>query len=180
MNYRGILHTATSIVNWARTETFSRNTSGYTRCIFTYRWLDAKIDVTPLRTRWIYAFFALIHRYFILGRDQPVGLSHRPHLPYTEAFCTEVMRIYPITPLGIPRATSCDVDIRKLLLFIGKWNKQPAFSEIRIATSIPKMYLFLLVMKPHHEEKNFKHTAADTMAPCVVRPTVAMLWRKCL
>ena len=64
---------------------------------------------------------------FVPGRDQPVGLSHRPRLPYTEAVLHEAMRIFPVAPLALPRATSCDVEIRKccfnVILKTNKFNR---------------------------------------------------------
>ena len=55
----------------------------------------------------------LFHNGIFVGREMLVSLSHRPRLSYTEAVLHEAMRMYPIAPLALPRATSCDVDIRK-------------------------------------------------------------------
>ena len=49
------------------------------------------------------------------GRERLVSLSDRAHLPYTEAVFREAMRIFPVLPMAFPRATSCDVEIRKFL-----------------------------------------------------------------
>ena len=49
------------------------------------------------------------------GQERMVSLSDRPHLPYTEAVFRETMRMFPVLPVGFPRATSCDVEIRKFL-----------------------------------------------------------------
>ena len=49
------------------------------------------------------------------GQERFVGLSDRTKMPYTEAVLREAMRMFPVLPLGFPRATSCDVDIGKFL-----------------------------------------------------------------
>ena len=57
----------------------------------------------------------LFHNDILVGREMLVSLSHRPRLSYTEAVLHEAIRMYPIVPLALPRATSCDVDLRKFL-----------------------------------------------------------------
>lgn len=44
--------------------------------------------------------------------DSEIGMHHRSQLPYTEAVLHEALRMYPAGPLGVPRATSCDVTLR--------------------------------------------------------------------
>ncbi|XP_066271771.1 cytochrome P450 2J4-like [Branchiostoma lanceolatum] len=47
----------------------------------------------------------------VVGRDTVLSIIHRSQLPYTEAVITEIMRIKPVAPLGLPRATSNDTNL---------------------------------------------------------------------
>ncbi len=42
----------------------------------------------------------------------------RSSLPYTESVLYEAMRIRPVGPLGVPRATNVDAQLRKTSLYI--------------------------------------------------------------
>ncbi|KAH9970773.1 cytochrome P450 [Russula compacta] len=44
----------------------------------------------------------------ITGRDRLPTFEDRPRLPFVDAICKEVLRWQPVTPLGIPHATSED------------------------------------------------------------------------
>ncbi|BFZ03514.1 hypothetical protein BsWGS_06553 [Bradybaena similaris] len=39
------------------------------------------------------------------------GREHRPGLVYTEAVIMEVMRLYPVVPMGLPHETMCDTQV---------------------------------------------------------------------
>ena len=65
------------------------------------------------------------------GADQPIRLTHRPQLLYTEAVIQEAMRLLPVSPLSVPRATHCDVEIRTWRItlygyktFQSRWGKE--------------------------------------------------------
>ena len=47
------------------------------------------------------------------GPDGIIKLTDRSKLPYTEAVLSETLRMQPVVPLGLPRATSCDTSIRE-------------------------------------------------------------------
>ncbi|CAH1254419.1 CYP2J2 [Branchiostoma lanceolatum] len=47
----------------------------------------------------------------VVRRDTVLSIIHRSQLPYTEAVITEIMRIKPVAPLGLPRATSNDTNL---------------------------------------------------------------------
>ncbi|CAL1529316.1 unnamed protein product [Lymnaea stagnalis] len=49
-----------------------------------------------------------IHR--VVGNGVP-GKEHRQGLAYTEAVIQEVMRLYPVVPMGLPHETLCDTQV---------------------------------------------------------------------
>ena len=72
------------------------------------------------------------------GQERLVSLSDKSRLSYTEAVLHEAMRLYPIVPLAVPRATSCDVEIRK---FLNHSSKSP---ESMLSCFVTVSSLFLI------------------------------------
>ena len=74
------------------------------------------------RTAILWAFIYMMHHPDVLqkvhreiddviGPHRPPSWKDRHNMPYTEAVMTEVMRIRPVLPLGVPHATVEDIDI---------------------------------------------------------------------
>ncbi|KAH9971621.1 cytochrome P450 [Russula compacta] len=52
----------------------------------------------------------------VVGRDRLPTFDDRPHLPYIDAICKEVMRWKMVTPMGLPHASSQDDVYRGLFI----------------------------------------------------------------
>ncbi|KAI0040055.1 cytochrome P450 [Auriscalpium vulgare] len=79
----------------------------------------------------------------VTGRSRPPTFEDRPHLPYVDAFCKELIRWHPIAPLGLPRMVQEDDVYRRYFIPKGALLMVNAWAILRDPETYPNPEAFI-------------------------------------